>query len=54
MSTLFHTYLSEEDKLFRKKIKTLLEDILYKPVDIVIAKNSNRLIEQEALKGIIL
>jgi len=42
------------DDLFKKKmkIKTMLEDALYKPVDIVIAKNENRLIEQEALKGL--
>jgi len=46
----------DREKLFQKKvrIKTLLEDILYKPIDIVIAKNPNRLIEKEALKGVIL
>lgn len=46
----------KEENLFQNKIKikTILEDILYKPVDIVIAKDRNRLIEQEALKGIIL
>lgn len=40
--------------LFRKKLKlkTFLEDKLYKPVDIVISKNRQRPIEQEALKGI--
>jgi predicted nucleotidyltransferase len=45
-----------KEELFRKKlkIKTLLEDRLYKPVDIVIAKNPHRRIEQESLKGIIL
>jgi len=44
------------DDLFRKKmqIKTMLEDILYKPVDIVIATNQKRLIEKEALQGIII
>lgn len=44
------------DDLFKKKmqIKTLLEDILYKPVDIVLAKDKNRLIEKEAIKGMIL
>jgi predicted nucleotidyltransferase len=44
------------DDLFKKKIKikTILEDLLFKPVDIVIAKNKNRLIEIEASKGIIL
>ena len=42
------------DKLFKKKmkIKAVLEDALYKPVDIVVATNKERLIEQEALKGI--
>ena len=42
------------EEIFRKKmkIKTVLEDILYKPVDIVVAKNKNRLIEQEAYKGL--
>ncbi len=40
--------------IFRKKLrlKTLLEDRLYKPVDIVIAKDKERPIEQEAAKGI--
>lgn len=44
----------KSDKLFQKKmkIKTMLEDSLYKPVDIVLAKNKQRLIEQEAIKGI--
>ena len=42
------------DNIFQKKmkIKTVLEDLLYKPVDIVLAKNGERLIEQEAMKGI--
>jgi len=42
------------DNLFKKKmkIKAMLEDTLYKPVDIVVAKNRERLIEQEALKGL--
>jgi predicted nucleotidyltransferase len=44
------------DELFKKKmkIKTMLEDILYKPVDIIVASNKNRLIEKEAINGIIL
>ena len=43
-----------KDDLFRKKIrlKTLLEDLLYKPVDIIVSTNKERLIEQEAIKGI--
>jgi predicted nucleotidyltransferase len=42
------------DSLFKKKIrvKTILEDILFKPVDIVLSKDKNRLIEKEAIKGI--
>lgn len=42
------------DNLFQKKIKikTMLEDLLYKPVDIVLPKDKERLIEQEAMKGI--
>jgi uncharacterized protein len=42
------------EDLFKKKIKlkTILEDLLFKPVDIIIAKDENRLIEKEALKGI--
>ena len=45
-----------EENSFEKKVrlKTLLEDRLYKPVDIVVARDPNRLIEQEALKGIVL
>ena len=44
----------ERSNLFEKKIllKSILEDILYKPVDIVIAKDKNRLIEKEAYKGV--
>jgi len=43
-----------KDDLFRKKIKlkTLLEDLLYKPVDIIVSTDKERLIEQEAIKGI--
>ena len=42
------------EDLFKKKIKlkTILEYLLFKPVDIVIAKDENRLIEKEAMKGI--
>lgn len=42
--------------LFQKKIKlkTILEDLLFKPVDIVLSKDKTRLIEQEAIKGIII
>ena len=42
----------EQKDFFRKKalLKTKLEDLLYKPVDITIAYNSNRAIEKEARK----
>jgi len=45
-----------DDNLFKKKIKikTILEDVLFKPVDIIVSKDKNRPIEQEAIKGIIL
>jgi predicted nucleotidyltransferase len=44
------------DDLYKKKLrlKFVLENILYKPVDIVVSKNKDRLIEQEAQKGIII
>ena len=44
----------EQNNLFVKKLrlKALLEDLLFKPVDIVVSKNKRRFIEQEALKGI--
>ena len=44
------------DGLFKKKLvlKTILEDVLYKPVDIVVATDSKRLIEREAIKGMII
>lgn len=40
--------------LFRKtmRLKTQLEDLLYKPVDIVVSRDRNRPIEQEAIKGV--
>ena len=43
-----------KDNLFIKKLKlkAILEDLLFKPVDIIIARNENRLIEKEAKKGI--
>ncbi len=44
----------ERTNLFEKKIKlsAKLENILDKPVDVVVSKNKNRPIEQQALKGI--
>ena len=43
-----------KDNLFIKKLKlkAILEDLLFKPVDIIIARNENRLIEKEASKGV--
>ncbi len=42
------------DNLYKKrcKLKTVLEDMLYKPVDVVVLRDKNRLIEQEAMMGI--
>ena len=47
---------TKNDNLFTKKLKlkSILEDLLFKPVDIIISKDENRLIEKEANKGIIL
>ena len=46
----------DKSNLLQKKIKALakLERALHKPIDIVIHRDFNREIEQEALKGIIL
>jgi len=40
--------------LFEKKLKTLvlLEKQLFKPVDLVVHKNFDRIIEKEGLKGV--
>jgi predicted nucleotidyltransferase len=45
---------TSKSELFKKKIKlkSKLENILYKPIDIVVSRDKNRLIEQEALRGI--
>lgn len=45
-----------QEDLFRKKLrlKTLLEDVLYKPVDIIVSTDKERLIEKEARRGIVL
>ncbi len=49
-------YIIPKDKtqLFRKKLKlsAKLENILGKPVDIIVSKNPNRPIEKQALKGV--
>jgi predicted nucleotidyltransferase len=41
---------------FRKKLllKARLEDLLFKPVDIIVAIDKNRIIEKEAIRGILL
>jgi len=46
--------LQNKENLFEKKLKTLvlLEKQLFKPVDLVVHKNFDRIIEKEALKGI--
>ena len=42
------------ENLFEKKLKALvlLEKQLFKPVDLVVHKNFDRIIEKEALKGV--
>jgi len=49
-------YIIPKDKsnLFKKKIKlaSKLENILYKPVDIIVSRNKSRAIEREAIKGV--
>ncbi len=44
----------EQNNLFVKKLrlKSLLENVLFKPVDVVVSKNKTRFIEQEALRGV--
>ena len=46
--------ISSDENLFEKKIKALakLKRTIHKPVDILLHKDFNRKIEQEALKGI--
>ena len=44
---------NKEDLFIKKlRLKAILEDLLFKPVDIVVARDENRLIEKEALKGV--
>ena len=45
---------SLNENLFQKKrkLKVILEDLLFKPVDIVLSRDQERLIEKEALKGV--
>ena len=49
-------YIVPENKedLFRKKIQLAarLENILSKPVDVVVSRDSNRPIEREAIRGV--
>ena len=42
------------ENLFQKKrkLKVILEDLLFKPVDIVLSIDKERLIEKEAVRGI--
>jgi len=46
----------ECDNLFSKKrkLKLLLEEALYKPIDIIIASDHNRPIDKEGLQGIVI
>jgi len=53
---IMNVHYKVQEDLFRKKIrlKTVLEDVLYKPVDIVVSTDKERLIEKEARRGIVL
>ena len=44
----------EKSNLFKKKLKfsSKLENLLGKPVDVVVSRDRNRKIEKEALKGV--
>ncbi|SNR60678.1 nucleotidyltransferase domain-containing protein [Desulfurobacterium atlanticum] len=44
----------EKSNLFKKKLKlsSKLENLLGKPVDVVVNRNTDRKIEREALKGV--
>ena len=44
------------ENLLEKKIKTMakLERVLYKPVDIVVHRDYDRVIEQEGMQGVVL
>ncbi|HHD80801.1 MAG TPA: nucleotidyltransferase domain-containing protein [Campylobacterales bacterium] len=43
-----------KDNLFSKKrrLKLILEDVLYKPIDVIVSIDKNRPIEKEAAKGV--
>ena len=36
----------------KRRVKVMLEDLLFKPVDIVLSRDPKSLIEKEALKGV--
>lgn len=38
----------------KRKLKLVLEDILYKPIDVIVATDKNRPIEKEGLTGVII
>jgi len=44
---------SLKDRIEKKElIRSILEDYFFRPVDIIISKDKNRLIEKEAVKGL--
>ncbi len=45
-------HLSIEDKIVKKeRLREILEDNFFRPIDIIISKDKSRDIEKEALKG---
>lgn len=46
----------KDDRLFSKKrkLQIALEDILYKPIDVIVSTDKTRPIEKEALRGMVI
>ena len=38
----------------KRKLKMTLEDLLYKPIDVIVSTDKNRPIEKEAMQGIVI
>jgi len=38
----------------KRKLKLTLEDLLYKPIDVIVSTDKNRPIEKEAMQGIVI
>lgn len=38
----------------KRKLKLTLEDLLYKPIDVIVSTDKNRPIEKEAIQGVVI